>query len=224
MKVIGYSIITILLILEIVFFYYNKNETFKNNKKKEDQNKKKSFVNQSFTELDIDTNSDAIKPWNKILKVNEDYNKYIINIKNFNENKYMQWKELLENLDYNYISKKLSYTSKYEGEALAIINLLISHMNNDIEFEEIFDNNLLEKSIKKAMSNKLVCKKLKELIESSNVELENIDDFDYDVDTFDINDKANMLNTFNKNLFEEKPLQMFNNNIQPYIGKEFSLL
>lgn len=228
MKIVGYTIIIVLLMLEIIFYYYNKNETFKNEQieKKHKEKKKTKLVNEKFTSFkneEIEEYNEDIRPWNKVVKVDDEYSKYFIKINNFNENKFLEWKELIKYLDYDVMTKNIIYKTKYEAEALAVINLIISNMNNDIEINDILNNNLLEISIRKAMSLKLVCTKLRDLIESSNKSKNNSDSFDYDIDTFDINEKSDMLNNYNKNLFDNKPIPKIDNNIQPYMGKEYSL-
>ena len=217
MKIIGYAIIVCLLIIEIIFYYHNQKEEFKNKlkKEKEEENKNttpneiKPMENSLLSKLDkLQENNDNIKPWYKIRDLNNSFNEYILKLNNFNESKLVQWKELIKNLKYDKINKKISYTTQQEGEALAITNLILSNLNNDIELKEILDNNLLQISIKKATNYKLVAKKLRELIESANSkEIE--ESFDFDVDTYNIDQN----NSHNK----QDPFQ-------PYIGKEYSLL
>jgi hypothetical protein len=251
MKIIGYTIIICLLVIEIIFYYHNKNENFKNELKKKEVDKEKkekldnkktpNYVNpiennllynkinsedinskdinsEDINSKDInskdinskdinskDINSKDIKPWNKISQLNNDFTKYILKINNFNENKLIEWKKIIKNLNYDKNNKNISYITQHEGEALAIANLILSNLNNDIKLEEILDNNLLQISIKKAVNHKLVSSKLRELIETSNNKEIN-ETFDFDIDTYDIEQESKT------------------NKITPYLGKEYSLI
>ena len=217
MKIIGFTIIVCLLIIELIFYYHNKNEKFKN-KIEDDKNKKeekkstpneiKPIQNNLLNKIENlkEESNDNIKPWYEIRKLENGSNEYILKVNNFNENKLIKWKELITNFNYDNTNNKISYITNQEGEALAIINLVLSNLNNDIELKEILDNNLLQISIKKAINHKLVLKKLKDLIESSNNKEIN-EDFEYNIDTYNIDNSLN-----NQDM------------IEPYIGKEYSLL
>jgi hypothetical protein len=221
MKIIGLAIIVCLTIIEICFYYHNQNEQFKNKleeekkekktaeeKKKQIHNNIKPIQNSLLNKIELvkEEQNDDILPWYKIRKLENGFNEYILKVNNVNEKKLLEWKELTRNLKYDKINKKISYTTQQEGEALAVVNLVLSNLNNDIDIKEILDNNLLSISIKKAINHKLVSTKLKELINIANNK-EPSDEFDFDIDTYNIDIE----------LSKDEPFQ-------PYIGKEYSLL
>jgi hypothetical protein len=108
------------------------------------------------------------EPWDKI-DVDKDKHKYYIKINNFDENKFLEWKKLPIKIDYDVDNKYLIIKTKSEENALAIANLFISCMNNEIDFQYIVDNDMINISRLKAKTYKLVKKKLIELIkEGSN--------------------------------------------------------
>jgi len=103
-------------------------------------------------------------PWIKI--VNDDlYTKYYIKINNFNAIKFIEWNKITNKLKYDKDNNNLIIRTKTEEEALALTNLFISNMNNDIELNEIIENNLINLSKSKA-SNKLVKRKIIDFIKT----------------------------------------------------------
>ena len=82
------------------------------------------------------------QPWNKI-KETKDGNFYYINILHFNEVKFIEWKEIIPDIEYDIHEKLLKIPSKDEERAISIVNLLVSNMKGDIELDEILKNNLI---------------------------------------------------------------------------------
>lgn len=217
-----FLIIMILLILEFYFNYYNKvfdvedEVNIENDSENEkvpniegDDSKTETFENLENTEETI-----AFKtpnPWCKISINNNDYTKYYIKLNNFNENKYLEWKKLIDSLDYDVKTKELILETEEESEALALVNLIISNMNGDIELDDILENRLISVSIQKAKTHKLVCNKLKELILDNNSKSTNkkfTDKLNYttDMNDYDSNmeDETIVENYINQNPIEEK--------------------
>ena len=138
MKIIGFAIIVCLLIIEIMFYYHNQKEQFKNKleqEKKDKETKKKTpneikpMENSLLSKIDkLQENNENIKPWYQIRDLENGFNEYILKLNNFNENKLIQRKELIKNLKYDRNNKKISYSTQQEGEALAIVNLILSNL------------------------------------------------------------------------------------------------
>jgi hypothetical protein len=241
LTITGISIVLVIIMIEIYLNYFYK-ENFKI-----DIEIKQPIINKEIIEFN------EPNPWNKII-INSltQKNIYHIKLNNFDGDKFIEWKNILNNIDYNVSTKELSIETKEESEALACVNLIISNMNNDININEILNKNLLKISIKKAKNHKLVSNKLIELIKENNNSLEEInDEMEYNIDTVElidniINEPINidntpvinkpvinkpdnndLLNEVNKQIFEEAPLlnnTFLNNDIQPYRGNEFFLI
>ena len=93
------------------------------------------------------------------------------------------------------------------------------------DFKEILEKQLLPISIGKAQKHDLVRTKLVELIKQNNIINNNSIKLDYSFDTSTIEDRAEMLNNVNKELFQDKPIQpLSSSGVQPYGGGEYSLL
>jgi len=179
-----YIIIVLLLVISAVDYKYE-TETFtitkKQNIKKdiklksddEDDKKPESYEKEDFSELieeiEEELKFDEPNPWTRI-NVNNDGNTYHIVIYNFDEGKFMEWKKLVKNVNYDVSKNEFSIKSSSEEKALAIINLVISHMNNDISINEIIESRLINKSYLKAKKFPSVKLKLIELIKENNVE------------------------------------------------------
>lgn len=229
MSYIGIIIILLLVIIEIYFSYIVKpEEKFTQTQvPKEEKNTKESVIENE--EIDFDEEN----PWCKVILGKENYTKYFIKIKNFDSKKFIDWKQLINKVDYDVDMKTLIVETDSEAEALAIVNLVISNMNSDIDMNEILEKNLLTISIRKAKAHKLVCNKLIELIKANNNESKEENDVEYTVDTVTMDndiaivDKVEMLNKVNKNIFENGPIENLNNVnhvIEPYGGNEYSLI
>ena len=180
-KKISFFTIVSLLILEIYFNYYQKdnNENFKVNDiiTGDDNNDiDNNDIDNTIQIENLDNIPKKIEkiikfkipsPWTQITK-NKNYSRFYIKINNFNEDLFLKWKKLVGILDYDIDTKSLIIETKHNYEALSIVNLLISNMNNNITLEEIIKNNLLGTSINKAKSHKLVRIKLVDLIKENN--------------------------------------------------------
>ena len=168
-------IIIIIILLELYIRYFdNVNECMDDKINKDNINK------------DI-LNKDNInkEPWYKIKKNNK-ITKYYLKINNFNQDNYIEWKNITKKIDYNISQNLLIISSETEAEALSIANLYISSINNDITIEEIINNNLIELSKKKALMNKLVVTKLIILIKIGLNKINNINNMDMDSDNINI--------------------------------------
>lgn len=178
-------------------------------------------------------------PWSKII-TDIDGKKYFFVVLNFfNERKYMDWKDVIPELDYDIDTKELVIESKDEPRALAILNLLISNMKGDISIKDIFKNDLMNKSIIKARKHKMVSQKLLQLIKENNKEdvyipsIESfkyekpieviVEDFNYDKPIKENIEDINYDKSTEKNEYES----MFENNLnktiaKPYEGKAYA--
>ena len=107
--------------------------------------------------------SDEVKVdiWDKI---DNKKNKYYIKINNLDEDKFTEWKKNIGKIDYDVMDKYLIIKTKTEDHALAIVNLFIVYLNNEIELDYIIDNDLINRSRLKATTYKMVKIKLIELI------------------------------------------------------------
>jgi hypothetical protein len=167
-----YIIIVLLLVISAVDYKYEK-EPFIVEEKKDEEKKPESYEKEDFSELieeiEEELKFDEPNPWTRI-NVNNNGNTYHIVIYNFDEGKFMEWKKLVKNVNYDVSKKEFSIKSSSEEKALAIVNLVISHMNNDISVNEIIENRLINKSYLKAKKFPSVKIKLIELIKENNVE------------------------------------------------------
>jgi hypothetical protein len=158
-----------------------------------------------------------VKPWNKIIyKYGEKYPFYFyIKIKIPSLNNFQDWKNIINNLNFNPQSGEIILPSKDEETALSIVNLMISNFKGDITFDEIINKNLIDISITKSKNSSEIKNKLIKLIIENNTVSE----------TFK---SDNNLQTRNDNLHDniQQPindkLQTNNDNFQPYDGSEYS--
>lgn len=103
------------------------------------------------------------EPWDKMI-VGNNSTKYYIKLKKFNEQKFLEWKAFVNNIDFDIDEMSLMIKTNKEAEALVIANLFISNLNDTITLNEIIEQDLINRSMKKAKSHKLVVTKLIELI------------------------------------------------------------
>ena len=136
--------------------------------------------NNNFTNNDLKEAKEIIiidkQPWNKI-KETKDLNYYYINIIKFDEVKFIEWKNIIPNIEYDITDKLLKIPSNDEERAISIVNLIISNMKGDIELSEILKNNLINKSIIKSRKFNVVFTKIKKLVIENNINDNNLDDF-----------------------------------------------
>jgi DNA-binding helix-hairpin-helix protein with protein kinase domain len=96
-------------------------------------------------------------------------NEYRFRIKNFNKSIYKEWREYIEDVKYDKKTKEIIIKSIDEPRALALLNLYISNTNGDITMNEMFENNIINRSITKARKSKVVIEKLTNLIKENNI-------------------------------------------------------
>ena len=155
------------------------------------------------------------KPWDKIKETKEN-NYYYINIIHFDEVKFIEWKNIIPDLEYGIHNKLLKIPSKDEERAMSIVNLIISNMKGDIELNEIIKNDLINKSIIKSRKFNVVFTKIKNLVLENNVNSNLIQNKDKDnivekeildelskVDTFNINNNLENNNSSNNNSLQQ---------------------
>ena len=177
----------------------------------------------NFTNTELSEAKEIIivdkKPWDKIKETKEN-NYYYINIIQFDEVKFIEWKNIIPDLEYGIHNKLLKIPSKDEERAMSIVNLIISNMKGDIELHEIIKNDLINKSIIKSRKFNVVFTKIKNLVLENNVnnnliknnnevEKEILDELNK-VDTFNVNNNSanNSANNSSNNLSN-------NNTIEP---------
>jgi len=109
---------------------------------------------------------DKMNPWSKLVVRNGTefpYNYYIpVKIPSLND--FQNWKDMVPNLDFNPRSGELIIPSKDEGSALALANLIIANLHDQISLNEIVDTHLIQISVAKAQAHELVRNKLREQI------------------------------------------------------------
>lgn len=127
--------------------------------------------NNNFTNNDLEDVKEIIimdkDPWTKI-KETKGENFYYIKIIKFDEVKFIEWKNIIPNLEYDITDKLLKIPSKDEERAMSIVNLIISNMKGDIELNEIIENDLINKSIIKSRKFNVVFFKIKNLVIENN--------------------------------------------------------
>jgi hypothetical protein len=203
-------IIVIIILIELYLNFCMKPEEENNN-----------FTNSELKEVKEIIIVDK-QPWEKI-KETKNGNFYYINILHFNEVKFIEWKEIIPDIEYDIHKKLLKIPSKDEERAISIVNLLISNMKGDIELDEILKNDLINKSIIKSRNFNVVFSKIKNLVIENNVKendtknndnkllLDDVNKNTKSIDTFKINDiisetkSNNKLETNNKPESNNKP-------------------
>lgn len=109
---------------------------------------------------------DKMNPWSKVIIRNGTefpYNYHIpVTISSLND--FQNWKDLVPNLNFNPRSGELIIPSKDEGSALALTNLIIANLHDQISIKEIVEKQLIQVSVAKAQAHELVRNKLREQI------------------------------------------------------------
>ena len=183
---ISYLIVTIIIIIIIIvcteyYFRYYKIETIDN------------------IELNNNTTTSIVNyPWDKIVKKTK-YTHYYIKITNMNNRILSEWQEIINNIRYD--NKYIIIKTTTEEEALSILNLFISNINNEISIQDIIDNDMINLSKKKAISYKLVKKKLIDLIRDglTKINTEKFDSTNYINKYFDTNTITDFRSSDNRN-------------------------
>ena len=150
------------------------------------------------------------KPWNKIIyKNNEPYPFYFfIKIKIPSLNDYQNWKNIIQNIDFDPRSGEVIVPTNDEETALSIINLMISNFKGEISIEDIINKNLIDISINKAKKYDIVKSKLIDQIAESSKQPKTVKETFKDTPSFQ------------KDLAENntKP------ELSPYEGTEYSFI
>jgi len=187
MKILYVTIIIIIVLCEIYLRYFNNiNDTFDNNET-------------------LQGVKDINEPWDKIKKKSK-YNVYYIKLNYFNDDNFIKWKNITKKIDYDIDNKYFIIKTNNEAEALAITNLYVCCLNNEMDTNEIVENDLISLSTHKAKTNKLVSTKLIELIKEGQSKINNTETF--------INDSIDTNNIIN-NIDEPSNLCKQNNIVEP---------
>lgn len=105
--------------------------------------------------------------WTKIVsKPGSDF-KYIFmtsKIKIPSLEKYSEWKNIIPNINFDHNTKELILPSNDEDSAIAVLNLMNNHFNDNLSMEDILRKDLINLSIRKSKKYPVVCKKIKEQI------------------------------------------------------------
>lgn len=188
-----------------------------------------SLIQQKKTHYNIDNNIDKnnnILPWSRILNTNQSLKIYCIKIKIPSLNDYENWKELVNDLNFNPQTEEIEIQSENESKALAIANLIYSNFAGQISLVNIIEKNLLNISINKAQQYKLVSIKLKEqliekLYNNNNNVSSNI--FNRDLANNSLNrDLSNK--DLSNNLFINENTDLSNNDIEAYQGGDYAYI
>lgn len=158
-------------------------------------------------------------PWSKIIyKNNEEYPFYFfIKIKIPSLNDYENWKNIINNIEFDPRSGEVIIPTGDEETALSIINLMISNFKGDISINDIVNKDLITISINKAKKYEVVKTKIKEQIRG-NVNVKVKETFK-DGPEFQ-KDLANNGEYFNIDNIEVPKKNEYN----PYEGNEFSFI
>lgn len=164
------------------------------------------------------------KPWEEIIYKFED--KYPIKFTKTvfipNTDIYNKWKEIISNIEITSISNKklklpnkvkLTIPARDEESALGILNLMINTFKNQLSFEEIIKNNLIEVSLIKIKNHPVIKKKIIEQI----MEIKN-NNTEEDSDEINIDSSE-----FERDLADTEIVKNVND-IPAYGGNEFSFL
>lgn len=167
------------------------------------------------------------KPWEEIVyKFDDPYPiKFIKSVFIPNENIIEKWKQIIPNIEMaSANNKKLKLPNKVkliipardEESALGILNLMINTFKNQLSFEEIINNNLIEVSLAKIKNHPVVKKKIIEQI--MEVKHKDTKDTDEESELIDIDSSE-----FENDLANTETVKTVNE-IPAYGGNEFSFL
>jgi hypothetical protein len=151
------------------------------------------------------------KPWNKIIyKNNEKYPFYFfLKIKIPSLNDYQNWKNIIQNIDFDPRSGEIIIPTNDEETALSIANLIISNFKGELSIDDIINKNLIDISINKAKKYDIVKNKLiQQIIEYNRPPPKTIKESFKDI------------SSFQKDLADDNKINDFN----PYEGTEFSFI
>ena len=112
-------------------------------------------------------------PWSS-LYFNQTKNTYTYGLNYIiSKEKLEEWNKVIPNLGFNDSEKQIMITTQDEESALAVINLVLSTVVNELTIKEIMDTNLIDISVSKIRAHPLVKSKILEQINekiSSNKE------------------------------------------------------
>jgi hypothetical protein len=80
--------------------------------------------------------------------------------------KFMEWKNIIPNLNFNPHTKELIIPANDEEGALSVTNLILNNFKNKISLQDIISKNLITISVNKAKKYSIVKTKLKEQIKN----------------------------------------------------------
>jgi hypothetical protein len=158
------------------------------------------------------------KPWEEIVYKFEDKYpiKFVKTVFIPNNEIFNKWKEIIPNIEINKNKLpnkvKLIIPARDEESALGILNLMINTFKNQLSFEEIIKNNLIEVSLLKIKNHPVIKKKIIEQI----MEIKN--DSDNDSDEINIDSSE-----FENDLANTETIKNVND-IPAYGGNEFSFI
>jgi hypothetical protein len=142
-------------------------------------------------------------------------------------NDLQNWIKIIPNLNFSPHTGELIIPSKDEGSALAVANLIIANLNNNISMSDIINKQLLQISIAKAQSHDLVRTKLKEQIKTNlnikaSSDASKVPNFEMDLaNKNNMVNKANLM--FNKSTIEEKITHPIRD-VEGFDGNDYSYL
>lgn len=153
------------------------------------------------------------KPWSKIIyKYNDSYPFYFfIKIKIPSLNDYQNWKNIIQNIDFDPRLGEIIVPTNDEETALSIVNLMISNFKGEISIDDIINKKLIDISINKAKKYDIVKNKLIDQIIESNKPPKTIKETFKDTPSFQT-DLAEI----------NKP--NVTNELSPYEGTEYSFI
>ena len=142
-------------------------------------------------------------------------------------NDLQNWIKIIPNLNFSPHTGELIIPSKDEGSALAVANLIIANLNNNISMSDIINKQLLQISIAKAQSRDFVRTKLKEQIKTNlnikaSSDASKVPNFEMDLaNKNNMVNKANLM--FNKSTIEEKITHPIRD-VEGFDGNDYSYL
>lgn len=161
--------------------------------------------NNNFTNNELKEAEEIIivnkEPWDKI-KETKTQNFYYIKIIKFDEVKFIEWKNIIPDIEYDITEKLLKIPSKDEERAMSIVNLMISNMKGDIDLVEIIENDLINKSIVKSRKFNVVFLKIKTLVIENNTDTSKLEE-----------NNLQSINTEKINIEKEVTEELLNTNI-----------
>jgi hypothetical protein len=160
------------------------------------------------------------KPWEEIIyKFDDPFPiKFIKTVFIPNNDIYNKWKEIIPNIEINKNKLpnkvKLIIPARDEESALGILNLMLNTFKNQLSFEEIMKNNLIEVSLAKIKKHPMVKQKILEQI----MEIKHKNNTEEDEEELDIDSSE-----FEKDLANTETVKNVNE-VPAYGGNEFSFL